>query len=53
MLEGLRTLGLVLMLELIALLLVIFLSFAFGYGIRELISRRRRAAARKRLRGNA
>jgi len=34
-------------LALLPLLVVIFVSFACGYGVRELISRRRRAAARE------
>jgi hypothetical protein len=39
------------MLELILVILAIFLSgFFLGYGVREIISRRRRAEVRRRLR---
>jgi hypothetical protein len=33
---------------LLPLLTIVFVSFACGYGVRELIARRRRAAARKK-----
>ena len=33
---------------LLLLLIIVFVSFACGYGVREFIARRRRAAARKK-----